>query len=337
MEHEHLAVIRGARSGLPVIVAIHSTRLGQAVGGCRLWNYADWRDGVEDALRLSEAMTLKCALAGLPLGGGKSVIALPPDTRLDAERRRAVLLDLGDLIDTFGGRYGVGEDVGTTAEDMLIVRERTEFAYCLPANQGGAGEPSEPTARGVHDSIKVVLEHRFGSPDPAGRTVAIVGLGQVGGRLARRLAAEGARLVVTDIDTSKRDLAAELGAAWDAEALFAAADVLVPAALGGVFTPATAELLRCSTICGPANNQLADDGVAETLHARGILWAPDFLVNAGGVIYGSAVDMEGQPQEVALQRVGAVATMLRTVLDGAAAQNISPLAAARRIAAERLA
>ena len=142
LEHERVAIAVGERSALPVIVAVHSTVLGQAVGGCRLWRYRDWRDALEDALRLSEAMTLKCALAGLALGGGKSVIALAPDSELTAERRRAAMLDLGDAVDAFGGSYGVGEDVGTTAEDMLIARERTPYAYCLPESQGGAGEPS---------------------------------------------------------------------------------------------------------------------------------------------------------------------------------------------------
>jgi leucine dehydrogenase len=338
-DHERVAISVGQRSGLPVIVAVHSTALGQAVGGCRLWSYQDWRDALDDALRLSEAMTLKCALAGLPLGGGKSVIALAPnDPELTPDRRRAAMLDLGDAVDAFGGSYGVGEDVGTTAEDMLIARERTPYAYCLPESQGGAGEPSEPTAEGVRLAIGVTLERAFGTPEVSGRRIGIVGLGQVGSRVARRLAADGAVLVVSDIDASKHALADELGAAWaePEEALAADVDLLVPAALGGVLTPGSVATLRCTAISGPANNQLADDTVADLLQERGILWAPDFVVNAGGVIYGSTVEMSGCSREEALARVGAITETLRTVFAAAEEHSITPLEAARRLARERL-
>ena len=338
LEHERVSITVGERSALPVIVAVHSTALGQAVGGCRLWRYQDWRDGLEDALRLSEAMTLKCALAGLPLGGGKSVIALAPGSELTAERRRAAMLDLGDAVDAFGGSYGVGEDVGTTAEDMLIARERTRYAYCLPESEGGSGEPSEPTAVGVRAAIGVTLARALGTADVSGRRISIIGLGQVGSRVARRLAADGADLLVTDIDASKRELAYELGATWtDTDAaLRADADVVVPAALGGILTPASVTELRCAAIAGPANNQLADDGVADALHARGILWAPDFVVNAGGVIYGSAMEFEGCSREDAVARVGAITDSLDAVFSAAEQHSITPLAAARRVAGERL-
>ena len=338
LEHERVAIAVGERSALPVIVAVHSTVLGQAVGGCRLWRYRDWRDALEDALRLSEAMTFKCALAGLPLGGGKSVIALAPESELSAERRRAAMLDLGDAVDAFGGSYGVGEDVGTTAEDMLIARERTPYAYCLPEAQGGAGEPSAPTADGVRAAIGVTLERALGSAEVAGRRIAVIGLGQVGSRVARRLAADGAELVVSDIDASKRRLADELRAVWtdpDA-ALRADVDLLVPAALGGILTPASVATLSCAAIAGPANNQLADDSVADDLHDRGILWAPDFVVNAGGVIYGNAMEMDACSREEAIARVGAVAGTLEAVFSAARQHSITPLAAARQVAGERL-
>ena len=339
LEHERVAITVGERSGLPVIVAVHSTVLGQAVGGCRLWCYRHWRDALDDALRLSEAMTLKCALAGLALGGGKSVIAMAPgDMELTPERRRATMLDLGDAVDALGGSYGVGEDVGTTAEDMLIARERTRYAYCLPESQGGAGEPSEPTAEGVRLAIGVTLEQAFGAPEISGRRIGIIGLGQVGSRVARRLAAGGAELVVSDIDASKRGLADQLGAFWvePDEALRAEVDLLVPAALGGAFTPDSVGTLRCAAIAGPANNQLADDVVADLLHKRGILWAPDFVVNAGGVIYGSAMEMDGSSRAEAIARVGAIADTLGTVFAAAEERSITPLEAARRLARERL-
>lgn len=338
-EHERVAIAVGERSRLPVIVAVHSTVLGQAVGGCRLWQYPDWRAALDDALRLSEAMTLKCALAGLALGGGKSVIALASgDSELTAERRRAAMLDLGDAVDAFGGSYGVGEDVGTTAEDMLIARERTRYAYCLPESEGGAGEPSEPTAVGVRLAIGVTLERAFGTPEVADRRIGVIGLGQVGSRVARRLAVDGAALVVSDIDPSKRRLADELGASWTEpeEALGAEVDLLVPAALGGVLTADSVGTLRCAAIAGPANNQLADDAVADVLHERGILWSPDFVVNAGGVIYGSAMEMEGCSREEAIARVGAITGTLETVLAASEEHSITPLDAARRVARERV-
>jgi leucine dehydrogenase len=337
-EHEQVTIAVGERSSLPVIVAVHSTALGQAVGGCRLWRYRNWRDALDDALRLSEAMTLKCALAGLPLGGGKSVIALAPDTDFTPERRRDAMLDLGDAVDRLGGRYGVGEDVGTTAEDMLVARERTRYAYCLPESEGGAGEPSEPTAVGVRAAIAVTLEQAFGTADVSGRRIAIIGLGQVGSRVARRLAVDGADLVVCDIDDSKRRLADELGAVWTdpATALRAEVDLLVPAALGGILTEASVAALRCSAIAGPANNQLADDSVADALNDRGILWAPDFVVNAGGVIFGSAMEFEGCSREDAIARVGAITGTLEAVFSAARQHAITPLAAARRVAEERL-
>lgn len=173
--HEELVVRRGARSGMPIVVAVDSTRLGPAVGGCRLWHYPDWRAGVEDALRLSAAMTDKCAIAGLPNGGGKAVLPLPFDMPLDADRRRHLLLDLGDVVDSLGGRYHVAEDVGTTSEDMVVVGERTKHVLGLPERMGGIGEPAEPTARGVLAAIEATCEFVWGSQNLAERSFAIHG------------------------------------------------------------------------------------------------------------------------------------------------------------------
>jgi leucine dehydrogenase len=338
LEHERVVVVNGERSSLPVIVAVHSTALGQAVGGCRMWHYEDWRVGLEDALKLSEAMSLKCALAGLPHGGGKSVIPLPVGMELSQKHRRDVLLDLGDVVESFEGQFGTGEDVGTTAEDMLIVRERTRFAYMLPASQGGSGEPSEPTAVGVMSSIRVTLERIFGEGSPSGRRISIVGLGQVGSRLARRLASEGATLTVTDIDPHKKELADELDAHWveAAEILELPADLLVPAALGGMITYEVVNRLECSAIAGPANNQLLDDDVAELLAQRGILWAPDFVVNAGGAILGTEVDIHGKSAEEAMARVEKIGETLNQIFDTAKREGVTPLHAANKIARERI-
>ena len=338
LNHERVLVVTGRRSSLPLIIAVHSSALGQAVGGCRLWNYADWTDGLSDALRLSQAMTLKCSLAGLALGGGKSVIALPVEVRLDPERRRDVLLDLGDAIESLGGVYGAGEDVGTTADDMATIRERTRFVYGLPEATGGSGEPSAPTAIGVFESILVTCQELFGSRDVAGRAITIVGLGQVGSRLANHLRSAGAKLTVTDIDDAKRELASALGADWIApdEALGWPTDILVPAALGGMLTHDNVADLQCAAIVGPANNQLASDDVADLIAAKGVLWAPDFLVNAGGVIYGAHMEKGSRNADTALAAVTAIGSTLSDVFGLARRAGVTPLAAAQSIAMERV-
>lgn len=212
LEHEEIIVRTGPRSGLPVIVAVHSTRLGQAAGGCRMWRYARWRDALDDALRLSASMTRKCAVAGLANGGGKTVVAVPDDETLDDARRADALRDVGDVVDELGGRYATGPDVGTTPRDMVVIGERTAHVCCKPAEHGGSGDSSPHTATGVMGALRAVCARDFGSPDPGKRRLAIAGLGSVGGNLARQLAAAGASLVVSDIDPAKRTLAAELGA-----------------------------------------------------------------------------------------------------------------------------
>ena len=339
LEHERVTLVIGARSGVPIIVAVHSTALGQAVGGCRLWRYDDWSDGLTDALRLSRAMTLKSALAGLPFGGGKTVIALSHDYVLTPESRRDIFLDLGDVVESLGGMYGVAEDVGTTAEDMLIVSERTRFAYGLPVANGGMGETSDPTASAIYDCIRVTAGKVFGTDDLAGRRMTIVGLGQVGSRLARRLGADGAKLTVTDVDEGKREIATEVGAEWVApqEALTAETDLLIPCALGGFLTHEVVGSLRCAAIVGPANNQLATDDVADTLAAAGILWAPDFVASAGGVVYGAEIEVAHKTREQAMESVGRVGGTLSGIFERAEAEGITPLAAASAIADDHIA
>ncbi|MFD3486995.1 Glu/Leu/Phe/Val dehydrogenase family protein [Streptomyces sp. NPDC058665] len=338
-DHERVVLHHGRRSSLPLIAAVHSTTLGTAVGGARLWTYPDWRDAFTDALRLSAAMSLKNAAAGLAYGGAKAVIAPPPGTELSADRREAVLRDLGDLVDSFEGTFIVGEDVGMRAEDMLIVRERTRWADCLPTSAGGIGEPAEPTAVGVYSAIEAVAHHVFGTTDLTGRRVCVVGLGQVGQRLARRLADAGAVLTLSDINPAKRQIAAGLDADWaePEEALFTETDLLVPAALGGIFTQDTVPQLRCAAIVGPANNQLADDTVAQTLADRNILWAPDFIVNAGGVVYGVEVSLDGISPKTALADVQRIGDRLAAVLDRAGREGKTPLAIALADANTRLA
>ncbi len=335
--HERVLTSMGARSDVVITVALHSSVLGPALGGCRMWTYPTWADGQADALRLSAAMTLKNAAAGLDAGGGKAVIALPMGTHVDAERRRAALLDLGDLVEALDGRYRTAEDVGTTERDMLVVRERTEHVVGLPTENGGAGEPAGATALGVYSSIVPTLEEAFGSDDIAARSFVISGLGQVGSRLARMLAGHGATLFVTDIDSRKRLLADDLGATWIAPdaALTTEADVLVPAGLGGILTDEAIDALPVRAIIGPANNVLADRSGAARLAERGIVYAPDFVVNAGGVIHLQGM-AEGMQWPAIAERLTGIGDTLRDVLTSARQRGVTPLDAAEALAAERI-
>lgn len=336
--HERVEVITGRRSGLFIAVALHSSVLGSALGGARLWTYPHWSDALGDALRLSAAMTLKNAAAGLDAGGGKSVIGLAPGETLDADRRRAAFLDLGDAVELMGGLYRTAEDVGSTTDDMLTVSERTEHVVGLPSAVGGSGEPAGPTSLGVHASLQAVLERVAGSADISGRRITISGLGQVGGGLASRLAEQGAQLTVTDINPARRAFADEIGATWVEPGTehLVAGDVFVPAGIGGVLTDEVIDALDVKAVCGPANNPLADRSGADRLAQRGVLYAPDFVVNAGGVIY---LDLEakriGSSAEI-MQRVAGIGDTVRQILDDAESRGVTPLLAAEELAASRL-
>jgi len=340
LEHEELLIRRGRRSGLYTIAAVHSTMRGPALGGCRMWTYDDTRAAVRDALRLSRGMTHKSAVAGLRLGGGKGVIVLPPGAPPTGRRRRDVLLDFGETVDALQGRYVTAEDVGTATRDMVTIAEATRHVTGLPRRRGGSGDPSPFTALGLEAAIVATCEHVLGSTSLRGRSVAVVGLGHVGLRLARRLARGGARLVVADIDEAKKAHAAQLGARWTTpdNALLAAVDVLAPCALGGVLDHETVPHLQAHAIAGAANNQLADDAIADQLQARGIVWAPDFVVNAGGII-NISVELEpgGYDPARARRRARAIGDTLREVYDRATAGGMTPLTAAMELARRRLA
>ena len=303
--------------------------------------YHDARAAVRDALRLSRAMTAKSAVADLPLGGGKGVVMLPAGgPPLDAARRRDALLDFGDTVASVDGRYVTAEDVGTSDADMEVIAERTDHVAGLALERGGSGDPSPWTALGVAAALRVTGEHAWGSPSLAGRRVAVLGVGHVGEKLARLLAAEGAELLLADVDPAKRALAGELGAAWaePADALTAEVDLIAPCALGGVLDHDTVPALRCRAVAGAANNQLAADDIAALLRSRDIVWAPDFVANAGGII-NIAVELEpaGYDPERARARVVAVGDTLRDVFAMAEAAGTTPLAAAMELAARRLA
>ncbi len=337
MDHETLLVRRGPRTGISTIVAVHSTRLGPALGGCRMWHHATLDEAIQDALRLSSAMTLKAAAAGLELGGGKAVIWLPDSEVPAGEFRSELLHDYAETVELLGGSYITAEDVGTTLADMELLAQYTDHVVGRPRAHGGSGDPGSHTAAGVQAAMRACCGKRFGSRSLADRSIAIVGIGNVGGRLARALAAVGASLVLADIDESKRVLAEELGAEWmdpDA-ALRAPVDVLAPCALGGVIDTRLSGELRCEIVCGSANNQLSDQRLADALAARGILFAPDFIANAGGLI-NVALELTGYDPEVAARRVAAIESVMDGVIAHADAAGLTPLAAAEELARLRL-
>jgi leucine dehydrogenase len=283
-EHEGVHLFTDPASGLHCIIAIHSTALGPAGGGVRFWHYANSGEAITDALRLSRGMSYKNAMAGLPMGGGKAVVLA------DANRTKgeAMLKAFGRAIESLGGRYVTAEDVGMSDKDMVVISSETKFVTGLPVESGQAGgNPGPSTALGVYLGVKAAAARGLGAGDMKGVRVAIQGVGSVGGGLARLLAADGAELILADVDAGRAQaLAAELGArAVDAgEVLSVDADIVSPNALGAILTEASIAALKAKVIAGGANNQLATPEDGRRVHERGILYAPDYVINAGGII-----------------------------------------------------
>jgi leucine dehydrogenase len=341
LDHEELVVRRGRRSGVYTIVAVHSTTLGPALGGCRMWRYESSADGARDALRLSRAMTFKAAAAGLSLGGGKAVISLPPGTAPGGRQRRAILEDFGDTVEILEGAYWTAEDVGTSSRDMSAIAKRTRYVTGLPRRGGGSGDPSPFTALGVEAAMRASCLRTFGSASLKGRTIAIIGAGRVGSRLARLVTKAGAKLLLADIDDGKRALARELkNTRWTdpSSALLAEVDIVAPCALGGAIDEYNVSRLRCGIVCGSANNQLAHDGLGEDMAGQGILYAPDFIANAGGLInVATELDPEGYDPARTKRRVLGIEETMERIYDEAGSLGVPPVAAAYALARRRLA
>lgn len=337
LDHEEVLLRRGQRSGVYTFVAVHCTLRGPALGGCRLWSYHDSRAALRDAMRLSRAMTYKAAVADLPLGGGKGVIMVPSGG-LSPRQRRDALLDFGDAVAAVGGKYITAEDVGTSSRDMGVIAQRTKHVAGLSRRRGGSGDPSPFTALGVESAIRACCERVFSTTSLRGRSVCVIGLGHVGSRVAKRCAQAGAKVLASDVDPAKRQIATRLGARWvqPERALVVGVDVLAPCALGGVFDEQTVPDLKCAVIAGAANNQLATDKIAELIAARQILWAPDFVVNAGGII-NIAEELVRYDPVVAQRRVRGIADTLGRIFDEAHAAQTTPLRAAMELARKRLA
>lgn len=332
--HEQVLFVSDRESGLKAIIAIHSTKLGPAAGGCRILPYPDDMAALTDVLRLSQGMTFKNAMAGLPLGGGKSVIIADPNS----DKTAALLQAMGRAIERLGGLYFTGEDVGTSTADMLEIRKTTRYAVGLPVDAGGTGDPSPSTALGCLEGIRAAVSYKLGKASLRGVRVAIQGLGHVGMNLAKLLVEDGAQLIVSDVRRESVDAAVrELGAiAADPEDIYDIdAEVFAPCALGAVINDWTLPRIKAKIIAGAANNQLAKPAHGRRLQERGILYAPDYVINAGGIIQLSA-EITGDSWETIERRVRAIGATLLTVFQTADAERLSTSAAADRIAAERI-
>ena len=320
-----------------IFICLHSTRLGPAGGGTRMNVYATPAEALEDAMRLSGAMTRKLAIAGLPLGGGKAVIAVPELP--SGDRRRALLLRYGDLVASLGGTFRTSSDMNTGEADMDVIGERTEYVFGRSVEAGGSGSPALPTAVGVEHGIRASLRHVFGSDDLAGRTVLVQGAGGVGSALVELLAQGGASVFVADIDPARAEAVAGNvdGETVAADRVFEhECDVFAPCATGGVLTLESASRLRCRIVAGSANNQLAALDAAELLRARGILYAPDHVINAGGAIAIVGLEQLGWSRAEVDAALAGIGETLNQVYELADAQGISTAVAAEALAEERL-
>jgi glutamate dehydrogenase/leucine dehydrogenase len=336
-DYEQVVFCQDRTTGLRAIVAVHSTRLGPALGGTRFYPYRTEDEGLEDVLRLARGMTYKAAVAGLDLGGGKAVIFGDPRT----DKNEALLRAYARYVDALGGRYITAEDVGTTQDDMDMVRRETPHVTGVSRELGGSGDPSAATAYGVLWAMKATARRLWGQTSLEGRHVAVAGVGKVGGHLVRHLTGEQARVTVADVTTSAVDRAVDQFDVTVAPADKVHAvecDIFSPCALGGVLNERTIPELRCAAVVGSANNQLADGGSAAMLADAGVVYAPDFVVNAGGLInIAEELAPGGYHHERAHAAVRGIFDTTTSVLDRADAESISTAAAADRMAEQRIA
>jgi leucine dehydrogenase len=333
--YEQLVFCHDESTGLRAIIAIHDTTLGPALGGCRMWPYETEDEAVTDALRLARGMTYKAAASGLNLGGGKTVIIGDPHK----DKSEALFRSLGRYIETLGGRYIVAEDVGISTGDMNHVQVETSHVVGVDVTYGGSGDPSPFTALGVLQGIRTCVEEVFGTNSLNGRMVAVQGLGHVGYHLCRLLHDEGARLMVTDLEADAVErVVREFGAkpVEPDEILYMPCDVLAPCALGAVVSDDTLPGFRCSIIAGSANNVLAESHHCEALAERGILYAPDYVINAGGLI-NVADELEGYNERRATKRVMRIGDSVRRIIAISKRDGVPTNVAADTLALERIA
>jgi len=332
--HEEVVFWSDKETGLKAIVAIHSTVLGPALGGTRMWLYPTEEEALLDVLRLSEGMTYKASVAGLNLGGGKAVIIGDPTK----DKSEALFRAYGRFIDSLGGKYITAEDVGTTVADMGIVHQETRYVTGLSRAEHGSGDPSPMTAFGVYRGMKACAQARFGSDSLRGRRVAVQGLGKVGYHLVKRLVEEGAEVIATEINTQRAtQVQAELGIQLvDADAIYDVdCDIFAPCALGAILNDDTLPRLRCRIVAGAANNQLAEDRHGVILAERGILYAPDYVINAGGLI-NVATELGAYDAKEAWNKTAAIYDTILRIISLAEEEDIPTNIAAHRLAQARI-
>ena len=330
-DHEQIVFCRDVESGLKAIICVHNTNLGPAVGGCRMWDYNSDEGALIDALRLSRGMTYKNAMAGLKMGGGKSVIIGNSKTMKSEELFRA----FGRFVDKLSGKYITAEDVGINPQDMAVVNKETDHVLGL---EGKSGDPSPVTAYGVFTGLRAAVNHRLGRSDLDGLKVSVQGLGHVGYYLCRHLHEQGAKLIVTDINKESVDRGVdEFGAtAVDTDEIYHQdVDVYAPCALGATINDNTIPKIRASVIAGAANNQLAEDRHGDILMEKGILYAPDYVINAGGIINVSFE--ENYNRDAALKKVDEIYGTLTEVFDASKAEGRPTNVIADELARKRVA
>ncbi len=333
-QHEEVVFCRDKEAGLKAIIAIHNTALGPALGGTRMWPYKSEEDALVDVLRLSKGMTYKAAAAGLNLGGGKAVIIGDPET----DKSEAMFRAFGQFVNSLSGRYITAEDIGTTVRDMGHVFAETPWVTGISPALGGSGDPSPLTARGVLNGIKATAKKQFGTSDLKGMHLAVQGLGKVGSYLCEFLNEEGAKLTVADINSERvKEISQKLGAktADPDTILFTDCDILAPCAMGAIINDDTIPKLKCKAIAGGANNMLAEDRHGDMLKELGILYAPDYVINAGGLM-NVFVELEGYSSERALERTETIFDNLIDIYNIAEQENIPTYQAADRLAERRL-
>ena len=333
--HEQILFCNDNATGLRAIIAIHNTVLGPSLGGTRMWNYRNELEALNDVLRLSRGMTYKSSVAGLNLGGGKAVIIGDPRKI----KNEALLRRFGKFVDSLGGKYITAEDVAMTSRDMETIHMETEYVSGLPENMGGSGDPSPVTAYGVYVSMKASAKEVWGSDSLAGKKVLVQGIGHVGEVLVDYLSKDGAKVYINDINEERLKLVA---AAYKAEVVSADVmfdldiDIYAPCALGATVNDNTLGRLKCKIICGAANNQLADEKIhGEAVAKQGILYAPDYVVNAGGII-NVYYELEGYNRERAMAHAEKIYATTYNIFQMAKVDGIPTYMAANRLAEQRI-
>lgn len=333
--HEELVVWSDPSVGLRAFVAIHDTTLGPACGGVRIWPHRTEEDAVMDVLRLSRAMTYKSAAAGLPLGGGKGLIWADPRK----DKTEGMFRSYGRLIESLNGRYITTEDVGATVQDIEWIASETTHVVGLPLARGGSGNPATVTGFGLYQAMRACSRAAWGSDSLDGKTIAMQGFGNVAAALTPHLVKAGARLLLTDTNDAARQRAGAVPGARvvEPDAIYdVQCDIFAPCALGGVLNELTIPRLRCAVVCGAANNQLADDADAARLAGRGILYAPDYIVNAGGIINVSYEMGRPYNADAAMAKAAQIGETTAHIIAMAKERGITTARAADQLAEERL-